>query len=167
VAKAAAHKGRTYDCTRPSCTNAHKNPCQTGASTYDNAYSTANPRTLCRPRMSWFRSRVSKPGDPVLPSVAYSMAFSFHVSLLCRDDPGGPGSRTISRRSRCSWRRTSRVGSPAIRWRFRGAWARRSRPCAGGPRGTNRPAPDLWQHYGSRSQLGCRGRSARCPIRKQ
>src|SRR3984893_5152143 len=24
---------------------------------------------------------------PVLPSVAYSMAFSFHVSLLCRDDP--------------------------------------------------------------------------------
>jgi hypothetical protein len=37
VAIAAAHKGRTYDCTRPSCTNAHKNPCQTGASTYDKA----------------------------------------------------------------------------------------------------------------------------------
>ena len=33
----AAHKGRTYDCTRPSCTNAHKTPCQTGASTYDKA----------------------------------------------------------------------------------------------------------------------------------
>jgi hypothetical protein len=34
----AAHKGRTYDCTRPYCTNAYKNPCQTGASTYDNAH---------------------------------------------------------------------------------------------------------------------------------
>src|SRR5450631_4856153 len=33
----AAQTGRTYDCTRPYCTNAHKNSCQTGASTYDNA----------------------------------------------------------------------------------------------------------------------------------
>jgi hypothetical protein len=33
----AAHKGRTYDCTRPNCTNAHKNSCQLGASTYDKA----------------------------------------------------------------------------------------------------------------------------------
>src|SRR5450631_1481095 len=35
----AAQTGRTYDCTRPYCTNAHKNSCQTGASTYDNATS--------------------------------------------------------------------------------------------------------------------------------
>jgi hypothetical protein len=34
----AAHKGRTYDCTRPSCKNAHKNSCQPGASTYDKAF---------------------------------------------------------------------------------------------------------------------------------
>jgi hypothetical protein len=33
----AAHKGRTYDCTRPYCKNAHENSCQPGASTYDNA----------------------------------------------------------------------------------------------------------------------------------
>jgi hypothetical protein len=46
VAIAAAHKGRTYDCTRPSCTNAHKNPCQTGASTYDNAIG-----CLCKSRV--------------------------------------------------------------------------------------------------------------------
>src|SRR6202023_597299 len=40
----AAHKGRTYDCTRPSCTNAHKTPCQPGASAYDNAVCLFNSR---------------------------------------------------------------------------------------------------------------------------
>src|SRR5580704_5703160 len=61
VAIAAAHKGRTYDCTRPSCTNAHKNSCQPGASTYDKAVHAA--------RLKIRHSH--EPGRPVTSGLRY------------------------------------------------------------------------------------------------
>src|ERR1019366_3145089 len=80
----AAHKGRTYDCTRPSCTNAHENSCQPGA--FSNRVSFVNG-FVAVPGHGSLRGRSNPPQHLVRSTGAAMSTTSWHTMMPLKAHP--------------------------------------------------------------------------------